>query len=224
MLKPMSEDLGWSRSSLSLAVTSFMVVLAVALPVIGRLVDHHDMRYILATAGIAAAVGIGLMGIVDAAWQVILFYGVIYAIGNAGTSTAIIGVLIARWFERGRGIATSVAVSGNAFGQLVIVGVLAILLALAGWRITYFALGIANLVILVPVVLILIRPGSRDRHDAANEQPVVSEAVTPEPGGHSMSSVLRSRQLWVLLLGYPRCRDTRPFSNEHRERSPGDSK
>ncbi len=38
MLKPMSEDLDVSRSTLSLAVTTFMVVSALALPFLGRLV------------------------------------------------------------------------------------------------------------------------------------------------------------------------------------------
>ena len=204
MLKPMSEDLGWSRSSLSLAVASFMVVLAVALPFIGRLVDRHDMRYILATAGIVAAIGLSLMGMVNAAWQVILFYGVIYALGNAGTSTAIIGVLIVRWFERGRGIATSVAVSGNAVGQLVIIALLASLLAIVGWRTTYVALGIAYLVILVPVVLIFIRAKSRSERKVAVEQDV-NEAIGPVPAAFPMRTVLGSRQFWVLLAVFFIC-------------------
>ena len=204
MLKPMSEDLGWSRSSLSLAFASFMVVLAVALPFIGRLVDRHDMRYILATAGIVAAIGLSLMGMVNAAWQVILFYGVIYALGNAGTSTAIIGVLIVRWFERGRGIATSVAVSGNAVGQLVIIALLASLLAIVGWRTTYVALGIAYLVILVPVVLIFIRARSRSEREVAVEQDV-NEAIGPVPAALPMRTVLGSRQFWVLLAVFFIC-------------------
>ncbi|MCH7624451.1 MAG: MFS transporter [Chloroflexi bacterium] len=204
MLKPMSEDLGWSRSSLSLAFASFMVVLAVALPFIGRLVDRHDMRYILATAGIVAAIGLSLMGMVNAAWQVILFYGVIYALGNAGTSTAIIGVLIVRWFERGRGIATSVAVSGNAVGQLVIIALLASLLAIVGWRTTYVALGIAYLVILVPVVLIFIRARSRSEREVAVEQDV-NEAIGPVPAAFPMRTVLGSRQFWVLLAVFFIC-------------------
>ncbi|MCH7652434.1 MAG: MFS transporter [Chloroflexi bacterium] len=204
MLKPMSEDLGWSRSSLSLAFASFMVVLAVALPFIGRLVDRHDMRYILAAAGIVAAIGLSLMGMVNAAWQVILFYGVIYALGNAGTSTAIIGVLIVRWFERGRGIATSVAVSGNAVGQLVIIALLASLLAIVGWRTTYVALGIAYLVILVPVVLIFIRARSRSEREVAVEQDV-NEAIGPVPAALPMRTVLGSRQFWVLLAVFFIC-------------------
>ena len=204
MLRPMSEDLGLSRSSLSLAAASFMIVLAVALPIIGRLVDRYDMRYILATASIVAAVGLGLMGVVNAAWQVTLLYGLIYAVGNAGTSTAIVGVLIVRWFERGRGIATSAAVSGNAVGQLVIIALLASLLAFAGWRITYGVLGIANLVILVPVVLILVRPGSRIGKVAPVDKDVV-EATGLVQAALPMRSVLGSRQLWVLLAVYFVC-------------------
>ena len=40
LLVPMSEDLGWSRSSLSLALTTFMVVSALAMPFVGRIVDR----------------------------------------------------------------------------------------------------------------------------------------------------------------------------------------
>ena len=40
MLRPMTEDLGWSRSVLSLAVTIFMLMSALALPLVGRLLDR----------------------------------------------------------------------------------------------------------------------------------------------------------------------------------------
>ena len=43
-LKPMANDLVWSRTTLSLMVTVFMVVSAVVLPVIGRLVDRYNPR------------------------------------------------------------------------------------------------------------------------------------------------------------------------------------
>ena len=44
VLKPMSEELGWSRSTLTLAVTAFMLVSAVSLPAVGRLVDRYSLR------------------------------------------------------------------------------------------------------------------------------------------------------------------------------------
>ena len=45
MLKPMSEDLDVSRSTLSLAVTTFMVVSALALPFTGWLVADIISRW-----------------------------------------------------------------------------------------------------------------------------------------------------------------------------------
>ena len=44
MLKPMSEDLDVSRSTLSLAVTTSMIVSALALPFVGRLVDKWSLK------------------------------------------------------------------------------------------------------------------------------------------------------------------------------------
>ena len=43
------------------AVTAFMVVSALAMPLVGRLVDRYSLRWIIATAALAAAVGVGLM-------------------------------------------------------------------------------------------------------------------------------------------------------------------
>ena len=102
LLKPMSEDLELSRSALSLAATCFMIVSAVSMPFVGRLVDSFSVRTVVAIAAVIASVGIGLMGLAQTQWQVILLYGIIFAIGNGGSSVGPIGVMISRWFERGR--------------------------------------------------------------------------------------------------------------------------
>src|SRR5690606_4073067 len=61
MLKPMADDLDWGRTTLSLAVTFFMIVSALALPVAGRLVDRFNTWTVLATAMLAAGASIALM-------------------------------------------------------------------------------------------------------------------------------------------------------------------
>lgn len=86
MLKPMTEDLRWSRSTLSFAVTFFMFTSALVLPVAGRLVDRYSLRWVIAIGVALLAVGIGLMSRVAAPWQVFLVYGLVFAIGHAGTS------------------------------------------------------------------------------------------------------------------------------------------
>ena len=64
VLKPMSEDLGWSRSTLSLAVMVFMTAAAVSLPVAGRLVDRYSLKWTMVGGSILASLGMGLMAVV----------------------------------------------------------------------------------------------------------------------------------------------------------------
>ena len=157
LLKPMSEDLELSRSALSLAATCFMIVGAVTMPFVGRLVDSFSVRTVVSIAVVIASAGIGLMGLAQTQWQVLLLYGIIFAIGNGGSSVGPIGVMISRWFERGRGTATSAAMSGNAIGQLIIITALASTLVHIGWRNAYFTLGVVNLLVVVPLVIAFAR-------------------------------------------------------------------
>ena len=86
VLKPMSEDLGWSRSTLTLGLTAFMLVSAVSLPVVGRLIDRYSLRLVMGGGAILGALGILFMGRVNEPWQLFLAYGLVYGIGIAAIS------------------------------------------------------------------------------------------------------------------------------------------
>ena len=202
MLKPMVDDLDWSRSALSLGITTYMVVSAVAMPFVGRLADRYDLRWIMGIGAAVGAVGLGLMSVVSAPWQLFAIYGLVFAIGNAGISNPIVSVMTVRWFPDRRGLTNSVAVSGNAIGQLVIVGMLAQSLVRFGWRPSFAGLGLANLLILAPVVLALAR--SAPASTATN--PGVSDAVqAAEQQAREQVSLLTSPQLWLLVGIYAIC-------------------
>ena len=210
MLKPMTDDLGWSRSELSLALAAFMLVSALAMPFAGRLADRYSIRTVLAAGGLVVALGIGLTGQVQSHWQLFVAYGLVYAVGHAATAIPTVSVMISRWFVRRRGLANSVAVSGNAIGQLVIITVLASLLSSLGWRTSYAVLGAANLVIVVPLALAAARsrppesccaPSSEadDERGGGAGRPAPSTPVTP------FRTVLASRELWLLIAIYGVC-------------------
>lgn len=219
MLKPMTEDLDWSRSALSLAVTSFMIVSALSTPIIGQLVDRYSIKWVLAGGVVIAAIGLGLTGRVTAPWQVFPLYGILFAIGNTASSISPVGVMINRWFTRYRGMATSAAISGNAVGQLVLITVLAAVLTTLSWRTSFVILGIANLAIILPLILLFARSrpptGEAQTLDAPgqeSDQPESGEVVTaveqagaPEAPPMPMSSILASRQLWFLVVVYTIC-------------------
>ncbi len=201
MLKPMSEDLNVSRSTLSLAVTMFMVVSALAMPFVGRLVDRWSLRGTIAIGATISAVGLGLMGQVQSAWQVFLVYGMVYALGNSGTSIAPVVVMVSQWFLERRGIATSIAVSGNAIGQLVIVAALASALAAIGWRTSYTVLAAASIAVLLPLTLLAVRPGPPPETVAG--QSIPGSNTPPQP--LSLKEALASKPFQLLVGIYAIC-------------------
>ena len=201
MLKPMSEELDVSRSTLSLAVTMFMVVSALVMPFVGRLVDRWSLRGTIAIGAVIGAAGLALMGQVQSSWQVFLVYGVVYALGNSGTSIAPVVVMVSQWFVERRGFATSVAVSGNAIGQLVIVAALASALAAIGWQASYTVLAVVNAAILLPLILLVVRPGP-PLENAAASATSGSEAA-PQP--LTLRQALSSRPFLLLVAIYTIC-------------------
>ena len=224
LLKPMSEDLELSRSALSLAATCFMIVGAVTMPFVGRLVDSFSIRTVVSIAVVIASAGIGLIGFAQTQWQVLLLYGIIFAIGNGGSSVGPIGVMISRWFERGRGTATSAAMSGNAIGQLIIITVLASTLMHIGWRNAYIILGVVTLLIVVPVVIVFARSTPKTTFPLTEEGRDEGENLAPPEHVHSsveghvepralstettalpIRTIFTSRQLWLLLVVYAVC-------------------
>ena len=201
MLKPMSEDLEVSRSTLSLAVTMFMVVSAVAMPFVGRLVDRWSLRGTIAVGVVVSAAGLAMMGQAQSSWQVFIIYGVVYALGNSGTSIAPVVVMVSQWFVQRRGVATSVAVSGNAIGQLVIVAALASALASIGWQTSYTVLAVATAVILLPLILLVVRPGPPpEEHTSPGDH---DDAPAPQP--LSLRQALSSRPFLLLIAIYTIC-------------------
>ena len=198
LLYPMAHDLQWSRSTLSLSVTLFMVLSALALPFVGRYVDRFGARAVLGVAVLASSLGLAGMGFIERPWQALLLYGVVFALGSAGTSITPIGVLLSRWYPQRMGMANSIAISGMGLGQLLIISVLAGLLVQLGWRGSFLALGIATLVCVLPLALLAAR-GS-------------APAVTPERGAAARGAVatslrgaLASRRLQLLLVIYAIC-------------------
>ena len=204
MLKPMGDDLQWSRSALSLGITAYMLVSALAMPFVGRLADRFDMRWVMGTGVVVGAVGVGLMSLIASPWQLFAVYGLVFALGNAGVSNPIVSVMIVRWFPDRRGVANSVAVSGNAIGQLVIVGLLAQSLVRFGWRVSYAALGLANLAILAPIAFAAVRAAPSQA--ARGKQPSSDNPATTEQAVDLRQVPLwTSGQLWLLGGIYAIC-------------------
>ena len=206
LLHPMAHDLSWSRSTLSLSVTVFMVLSACALPVVGHLVDRFGARTVLGVSVLVTALGLAAMSLIETPWEALLFYGVVFALGCAGTSITPVGVLLSRWYPHRMGMANSVAISGMGVGQLLVISVLAVQLTTLGWRGSFLALGVATLVCVLPFVLAMARAEPSDP-TAPPPGPSAEIGTDAAVGGaaKTLREALASRRLQLLLVIYVVC-------------------
>jgi predicted MFS family arabinose efflux permease len=191
-LKPMVDELGWMRGEVGLAVLAYLGVSAVATFLAGRWADRASPRLLL-NAGVAmSGLGIGLMCLVTEPWHAVLFYGVVFAVGNGMASLAPVGVMVTRAFPGRAGFANSAVISGMCLGQLMMIAALAAVLADIGWRSVFVWLGVAHLAV-IPFLLYAL-----PRHTEGGGAVGASE-------GLSVRRAARTRGFWLLLAIYAIC-------------------
>lgn len=99
---PLNAAFGWSLTTLSLAVSINMITWAVFQPLLGRLNDHFEPKFIIASSATLMGITFLLMGTITALWQFYLYYGVFAAIGFAGCGSMANSVLVSRWYIQKR--------------------------------------------------------------------------------------------------------------------------
>ena len=147
-------EFGASRGTAALAFTMVMLGFGSGGVLTGKIADRY---------GIVTAIGIGIgllglgyigVGMSASIWQFILLH---FLIGLSSSAT--FGPLMAEashWFDRYRGLAVTIAASGNYVGGTIWPSVVTWGMETYGWRETHIAVGIFT-AIAMTLALILLR-------------------------------------------------------------------
>ncbi|MSQ33144.1 MAG: MFS transporter [Dehalococcoidia bacterium] len=76
-IKPMSEELGWSRGALSFALTIRSLVNIALGPVVGRILDRWGPRFLMAGGALAAGAALLFLSQVHSILQFYLIFGLL---------------------------------------------------------------------------------------------------------------------------------------------------
>lgn len=157
MFKPMIEEFGWSRGSVSLVFFVNMVIFALALIVTGKLYDRYGPKWVIIVSTLFVSAGFALTSAIQSIGQFFLSYGILAAIGIAGTAVPFIATVTSKWFEKKRGLAISLALSGNSLGHFALVPLFSLFTLTYGWRTLYLSIGIIILMVNLLIAFLVIR-------------------------------------------------------------------
>ena len=103
-------------------------------PFAAALMDRFGIRRVVACALLVVALGQRADRLHDAAWQLILCWGVLVGLGTGSMALAFVATVTNRWFVARRGLVTGILTAAGATGQLVFLPLLAWIDRHHGWR------------------------------------------------------------------------------------------
>ncbi len=146
-------DFGATRGAASLAFTCAMLGFGSGGVVMGKLTDRYGIVTAIAVGIVLMLIGYLGAGYSAALWQFNLMH-LLIGLGAAATFGPLM-TEASHWFERHRGLAVTIAASGNYIAGTFWPTVVERGTAYAGWRATHIAIGIGCTIVMAIVVAIL---------------------------------------------------------------------
>lgn len=208
-LKPMTEEFGWSRGSLSLAFALTFMISGLLRPVAGYLADRYSAKSAMLS-------GVAVMGLILLVIPFISSLAQLYAlfaimsIGITLGTGPILTKVVSAWFHTRRGLTLGLVSGAGSFGAMILVPAASLFLVIFDWKEAYLFLALLLLALVLPAGILLIRnrpqemglepmgasesPGS-GRADALDEERLLGRDAT-------LREAVRTPLFVRLTMGY----------------------
>ena len=185
---PMSDDLAWSRTDISAAISIGILVNGLSQPFLGRLYDRFGGRVVISLSlltlglstmllavisnfglGFTLPIRIGAYGfnifeitLSSSLLYLVVIYGLVMSTASSGVSLVTVHAVLAKWFFRRRGIVLSICTAGTSVGGLILTPFTASLIIFAHWRVAWMVMGVLVLILALPLVVLFMRERPED--------------------------------------------------------------
>ncbi|GAA2292405.1 MFS transporter [Streptomyces kunmingensis] len=167
---------GWSRGTIGFAVSVNLALYGVTAPFAAALMDRFGIRRVVAVALLVISLGSLLTVWMTAAWQLVLYWGVLVGLGSGSMALAFAATVTNRWFVARRGLVTGLLTAAGASGQLIFLPLLAWIVEEHQWRPAAVTVSLAALSV-VPFVWLLLRDHPAD----VGVAPYGAQEFVPKP-------------------------------------------
>lgn len=154
MVIPLQDAFGWSRGELQASITFLFAGVAVASQLLGWLYARFGLRRVaIISIALQVACYAALTQLTgNITWLYFAFFAM--PLICAGTIAITWTQLISLWYERNRGLALAIILSGTGVAALIMPPLLAWSIQLGGWQAGFVLLALMPLMITLPMALL----------------------------------------------------------------------
>ncbi|MFK8023914.1 MAG: MFS transporter [Ilumatobacter sp.] len=200
-LNAFSKEQGWALGSISFAVTIFFVVGGLVGILAAKLIARYDVRAVLIAGAVISGLSLAAVGQVTEIWQLYVSYAC-FAVGFALCGLVPATTVVTRWFHAKRSVALSVASTGLSVGGIVITPFVKRFIDDNGLAATTPWLGLAFAGLMVPIVLLLVRPDPASAGFSPDGARLVADVAIVAPTGMRAAEAYRTRFFRAVTFGY----------------------
>ena len=212
LIVPLEHAFGWSRSTISAAISLNILLLGVVGPFTTALLQTLGVKRTMLLALCVLLVATTLSGFIEEPWQLFATWGVLVGVASGTGGAGLAATVANRWFVTRRGLVVGLLMAANASGQLVFLPLMASLAESGSWRLVSWVLA-AAIAAMIPVVLLLL-PESPDRvrltpfGSPAGQPPTPPARATGNPvlvAFQGLGTGIRSVDFWLLSATFFIC-------------------
>jgi len=197
-VKPLIAAFGWSRGQVALSAGAILVC-SLLVPLAGALADRYGPRILVAAGSmIFAGCYLAFASMTGAYWQYLAILAVIGLVCGPATMPFVFLRPVIQAFDRGRGFALAVAMTGFPLLSFALLPALQYVIATHGWRVGFLCLAPLSLTLGMGSWLLLAdTPKSHDRGLAL---PAEKGADPPVRPAALLRQAMRDPRFWLLAL------------------------
>ncbi len=211
LMLPLEHDLGWSRATISLAISVNIALYGLAGPFAAAAMQRFGVRPTLYAALGTMAAGVALSSMMTSPWQMVLVWGVMVGSATGVAALTLSATVVNRWFVERRGLVMGILTASSATGQLVFLPMLASVAEHHGWRPVVLIVALAAAVVLPLVALFLPERPADVQLRPYGEAPDAPQAATGAKQNPlalafgTLWSASKNRDFWLLFFSFFVC-------------------
>lgn len=197
----LTENKGFSISTVSTAVTTAYVLSALLMVSVGRLIARYGSRLVVALGAVAMATAVASMPYSQEKWHVYAVF-LVLGFGMACLSTNTVGSTLAPWFEKFQGRAMSTAMLGASIGGMIGTPLLMGGIRTWGFQSTFLIAASIALIVILPLSIFVLKIRPQDIGQHPDGIPKLEQSQTSNANTWDLKSAVATRQFRSHVIAF----------------------